>query len=290
MRRILIIKTGATELLEGLGPGGSTVSLGDVLRTTPLLHRFTKDAVTWMVDPRAEPLLRGNPLIDRVITSAENLVPPYDLVVNLEKSPEMCALARAIPGRRAGFICGDEMVPREGCFQETLFRFLGMRWRREGYVMPRLDPVRMTADVGLNHLVGSKWPTKAWPRPLWQELSFRLPGTVSWQKGEKDLETYIRWIQSVRSLITCDSLGLHLAIGMGKPVVALFGPTPADEVYLYGRGVKLTSRNGCPDRPCFGSRCSWPEGPCMSCIPVDEVLECYQRFISPSVTTTSAVS
>jgi heptosyltransferase-2 len=48
-------------------------------------------------------------------------------------------------------------------------------------------------------------------------------------------------------IVTGDTLALHVAVALDKMVVALFGPTSAAEIDLYGRGVKLVS-----DAPCVG--------------------------------------
>ncbi|HEC61287.1 MAG TPA: glycosyltransferase family 9 protein, partial [bacterium] len=63
MRKVLIIKTGHSETLDP--EMGRTPSLGDVLRTTVILHAFQFDKVTWLTDEAAYPLLRDNDLINR---------------------------------------------------------------------------------------------------------------------------------------------------------------------------------------------------------------------------------
>ena len=97
--KVLIIKLGYSEtLIPRVRP---TCSLGDVFRTTPVLHLFKNDHVTWLTDEAAIPLLEGNPYIDRIL--------PFDLmsvlqlegerldkVINLEKVPGVCALVDRI--------------------------------------------------------------------------------------------------------------------------------------------------------------------------------------------------
>ena len=55
-------------------------------------------------------------------------------------------------------------------------------------------------------------------------------------------------------IVSGDSLGLHLGIGLKKPVVAWFGMTCHQEIEVYGRGVKVLSSVPC--RPCWQSTCS----------------------------------
>jgi len=45
--------------------------------------------------------------------------------------------------------------------------------------------------------------------------------------------------------VTGDTMALHALLGLGKKVVALFGPTSAEEIELYGRGSKIV-----PDLDC----------------------------------------
>jgi len=37
--------------------------------------------------------------------------------------------------------------------------------------------------------------------------------------------------------------------------VALFGPTPSEGIYMYGRGVILTADWACPKAPCMQANC-----------------------------------
>ena len=65
------------------------------------------------------------------------------------------------------------------------------------------------------------------------------------QPGETTVENYINWINSCGTIVTNDSLGLHIALALKKKVIILFGDTNADEVYMYDRGIKIQkeSRN-----------------------------------------------
>ena len=40
-------------------------------------------------------------------------------------------------------------------------------------------------------------------------------------------------------VVTGDTVALHIAISLGKKIVSFFGPTPHQEVNLFGLGVKL---------------------------------------------------
>ena len=54
-------------------------------------------------------------------------------------------------------------------------------------------------------------------------------------------------------IVTGDSLGMHMAIGLRKWTVAWFGPTCEQEIDLYGRGVKIVTQASCS--PCWKRSC-----------------------------------
>lgn len=259
MGTVAIIKTGELETFHERDPGG-TCSLGDVVRTTPLLSLFAGDAVDWYASPASVPLLIGTPGIHRVIDTdpsrlrAKNFA-TYDQIISLERH---AAWGQVLTGLPAEKIVGfhrpgaplDIAAWKTHCiaagkpaWQDWLFALLGHEWTGEGY---RLRPVSARArwDIGLNLRVGGKWPGKAAPMAEWARLHEFLARTHSldWQQGHQDIERYLEWIASCRLLITHDSLGLHLALALRIPVVALFGASAAEEVPLSGAGERIFLR------------------------------------------------
>lgn len=71
-------------------------------------------------------------------------------------------------------------------------------------------------------------------------------------------------------VVTGDTTALHLAIGLKKKVVAIFGPTCAQEIELYGRGEKILSPISCS--PCYRRKCDVLPN-CMEAITVEEVMK-----------------
>jgi heptosyltransferase-2 len=161
-------------------------------------------------------------------------------------------------GREALNICWDlEFKHRQGrSWSEVLFRMIDHPYRGEGYRMGERVFRPPVHDVGLNHLVGAKFPLKRWSEAHWRDLRAALlpTQTVSWQQGANDLERYIEWIASCRVLVTNDSLGLHIALALGKPTVALFGPTLASEIGDAPGLIKLTPTASCGR--CAGEACT----------------------------------
>lgn len=86
-------------------------ALGDVLRTTsllaPLRRKHPRAEIWWVTAPAAAPLLRGNPMIKRVLAPPrpEGLRAPaggFDLVLSLEEGPVSEFAAAACRGRLIG--------------------------------------------------------------------------------------------------------------------------------------------------------------------------------------------
>ena len=276
MKKVLIIKLGHSETLDsGVDSRGApVVSLGDVLRTTVILHYFKDDAVSWLADEKAIPLLENNPYIRRIFSynndGREQLKKErYDLVVNLEKSPELRVLSGAIhTDSRLGFevnplswsriaLIRQARRQNKDCWQKVLLGALGQEWRGEPYILGYQPKTKIKYDIGFNWTTSSKWSNKAWPKDYWGKLEALLKGrySLSWQKGLRGLYRYMDWINSCRLIVTADTLGLHLALALKKRVVALFGPTPHREIHFYGLGSFLTPKAPYACLPCLKPRC-----------------------------------
>jgi heptosyltransferase-2 len=67
------------------------------------------------------------------------------------------------------------------------------------------------------------------------------------------LGTFIALVRRVALLVAGDTLAMHLAIAQQRAVVALFGPTCAQEIDVFGRGEKIVSGIECS--PCYRREC-----------------------------------
>jgi heptosyltransferase-2 len=155
--------------------------------------------------------------------------------------------------------------------------------------IPRRRPA-----IGLNTGAGTKFETKQWPAShylrLISSLTQKMKANVFLLGGprERDLNRLLArksgarvydtgtdnsllefagFISLLDLIVTSDTLGMHLAIALKKPTVALFGPTCPQEIDLYGRGTKLFEGIDCS--PCYKPTC--PETVCMSAITPDRV-------------------
>src|ERR1043166_7487038 len=190
-KRILIIKLGA---------------IGDVIRTTPLLHVLKKS------EPRAEIWwLTLTP--DVVPKSVDQILPltpqslatlhatPFDTIYNLDKDKEACALSSLLSARvKKGYTLRDgKCVPVDAAaehkyltgifddlgkantksYQQEIFEMCGFAFSGEEYIMPVRGDYswklpKKKKIVGLNTGCGGRWTSRLWADKNWVSLARKL--------------------------------------------------------------------------------------------------------------------
>jgi len=190
---ILIIKLGA---------------LGDVIRTTPLLHRLKKEyprAMVWWLTQ--SPDILPAQVDVKLNFSPESLTAlrsvRFKRLYNFDKEKEACALADQLSadvkkgftlrdGRCAPFDKDAEHKFYTGIFDDLnkvntksypqeLFEMSGMEFHGEKYILPvhewsdkswKLNPRKKV--VGLNTGCGGRWTSRLWPDAYWVQTAKRL--------------------------------------------------------------------------------------------------------------------
>ncbi len=190
-KRILIIKLGA---------------LGDVIRTTPLLHKLKE------VEPRAEIwwLTLESSVVPKSVDCILSFTPQslatlytttFDTIYCLDKDREACALTAQLTARvKKGFTLQDgKCVPIDAAaehkyltgvfddiskkntksYQQEIFEICGFEFRGEKYIMPALREYtwklpRKKPIVGLNTGCGGRWTSRLWPQSYWVVFANRL--------------------------------------------------------------------------------------------------------------------
>nr|MBM3254158.1 glycosyltransferase family 9 protein [Candidatus Omnitrophota bacterium] len=333
-KRILIIKLG---------------SIGDVLRTTPLLYgiknKYPESHITWLTNSESVLMLEGNNLIDRLLVynldSALRLqVEEFGIVINLDKEKNAASLAELIKAKEKfgyglnkegnlyplnreaeyGFSLGllDELKFRvnKKSYQEIIFETIGLAFGNEEYILNLDKSQKNFRDnflnkrslnkndfkIGLNTGCGLVFPYKKWTESGFTELidildrklnvKILLLGGANEEMRNKEilskttakildtghnnnLKEFIAIVDCCDLIVTADTLALHLAIALKKKVVALFGPTCAQEIELYGRGIKIISQKKCA--PCYKKEC-FEENTCMDLITPQEVFSAIERL------------
>lgn len=131
---------------------------------------------------------------------------------------------------------------------------------------------------------GARWPNKRWPVDYYSDLLRRL---ASWRgdlqfavlgsatenelgkaiagaatgrcldlTGQLSLPEMVEWIRLSQLLISNDTGPMHVAAALGKPVVALFGPTEPRRTGPYGQ-VQNVLQLQLPCVPCLRPRCAY---------------------------------
>ena len=328
-KRILIVKLAA---------------IGDVLRTTPLLtglkRAYPRSHITWVVDKEAYPLLKNNPLIDRLLTFDFPSTLPleletFDLVMGLEKEPRGAALVSRVKADvKKGFGLGPEgniyplnqaseyafflglsdeekFYRNRKTYPELIFEIAGLDYQKDEYLLflspediafaegfaKKVGLRKGEVVIGLNTGAGGVFANKAWilqgyvklieklakepktrllllggpgERERNRKISRQVKKAVIDTGCENTLGQFAALIGLCDLVVTGDTTALHLAIGLKKKVVAIFGPTCAQEIELYGRGEKILSPISCA--PCYRRKCDVSPS-CMEAITVEEVMK-----------------
>jgi heptosyltransferase-2 len=155
--------------------------------------------------------------------------------------------------------------------------------------------------IGLNVGSGKRWVNKRWPTShgatLARTLLDRRFGVVLLGGSEEreinevilrdvgqgivspGTEHTVREFGAIMEacdiVVTTDTFSLHLALALKKKVIALFGPTSAVEIEMYGQGHKLTPKSPCS---CYYRKACTQSVPCMETISPAEVFEAIESL------------
>ncbi|MES0371304.1 MAG: lipopolysaccharide heptosyltransferase II [Mariprofundaceae bacterium] len=104
--------------------------------------------------------------------------------------------------------------------------------------------------------------------------------TASWNSsGKTSLKEALQILASCRLLLCNDSGLMHVAAGMGKPVVGIFGATDPERTAPSGLNVRLLYRPAVCS-PCLKRECSTPGQPCMGNILPETVRDSCLEMLS----------
>jgi ADP-heptose:LPS heptosyltransferase len=200
-------------------------------------------------------------------------------------------------------------------YPQLIYEACGLTYRGQRYRLYPGDPERQHAAdcwrrlgideadvvIGLNTGAGRVFAHKNWPADRYVELATRLrqrrncrvallggpdertineqiaaacPGVLHTGCDHSELE-FAALLQRCQVVVTGDTLALHIAVAGAVPCIALFGPTCAHEIDLYGRGEMIVTGSSCS--PCYRRRCDKPRT-CMEDIAVDRVLAAVERW------------
>jgi ADP-heptose:LPS heptosyltransferase len=157
--------------------------------------------------------------------------------------------------------------------------------------------------IGINAGASDRWQFKKWRLDGYKELIKKLSGSYDCKillyggadeveinnelkKNNKNvidtgsnntIRQFIALMDIPGILITGDTLALHVATGLKKKVVCLFGPTSYNEIEDYGRITKIIPDMEC--LVCYKNKCDFNPN-CMDLISVDMVYNAIEKVIN----------
>ncbi len=225
----------------------------------------TPEAETWLEMSVFDDVKRANrKTCQTLIREMAGLPPPNGRII-LNLSPEEVARGERF-ARASGLGEGDLVI---GFNTGGGRRWKHKKWTRQG----TLDLARLCRDR-----LGAKLLLYGGPeeeeRNAW--LVREGQGLFIDTGCRNDLRTFFSLLNLSDLLVTSDTLALHAAVALEKPVVALFGPTSAAEIDLYGRGEKVITPVPC--RCCYRPDCD-VEPDCMESIEPGTVFSALEKLL-----------
>ncbi len=168
----------------------------------------------------------------------------------------------------------------------------------------------VNSDHWLAVLPGARWENKRWPaerfaevvraisirhpnlrfvilggnsdKPLGERIARTAPDRCLDLAGATSLPEMVEWVRLSQGVLTNDTGPMHVAAALGKPLVALFGPTEPRRTGPYGQ-LGCALQVNLPCAPCLKSRCSWSEPmECLTAIQPGTVIERVEQALRAS--------
>jgi len=242
-----------------------------------LKHSYPGWSLAWAVEPQWAPLLEGNPFVDRLVPVRRDSLSAllsarrdlraeqYDFAVDFQgllKSALVASLAR--PHRIFGFHQKQTRERIAGLFysNKTISAAVHMVDRNLDLAAAAgasstlknfpLPPGRPEGDLPQGDFVLASplagWRSKQWPMQFYRELGARIstglgmPLVLNGPPGSdmphvSGLPGLIYATRRAAAVVGVDSGPMHIAAALGRPGVAIFGPTDPARNGPYGDSV-----------------------------------------------------
>ena len=248
-----------------------------------------------------------------------------DLLINLDKDLEACALAVEVKAKvKKGFtvvdgkcrniddasydkyltgLWDDVNKANTRSYPQEIFEMCGYSFAKEKYILelpesrPSFDLPEGARVVGLNTGCGGRWVTRLWDDERWVSLAKGLREMGYWplflggeQEHEKNvrlakesgaaylghfpLQDFFCLVDNCELVVTAVTMGLHIAIALGKKVVLFNNIFNPREFELYGLGEILSPGVDCEG--CFKPTCATT---CMDNITVEAALASVKKLM-----------
>ncbi len=169
------------------------------------------------------------------------------------------------------------------------------------------DVPKTSAGPWVGMVPASRWATKNWPPEYFADVARRLAnigarilllggrdekpvcdaierslgaesGVVNYA-GRTRLPELGGLMSNCDLVITVDSGPMHMAAAIGRPVLALFGPTEPTRTGPYGRSSQTLWVDGLSCRPCFSKSCARTDIACMRQLYPSRVADVAMRML-----------
>jgi lipopolysaccharide heptosyltransferase I len=149
-------------------------------------------------------------------------------------------------------------------------RWLNKRWPVEGFSLLARQVLQSFPEVHIAILGGLE------DAPLGATIAGNAGPRCLDLTGRLSLPEMVEWIRSCQLMVTNDTGPMHVAAALGKPVVALFGPTEPRRTGPYHQ-LNHVLQQALPCIPCLSSRCRY-EKPfeCLRSLPLEHVFRAVQ--------------
>ena len=224
-------------------------SLGDVIQALPVLRllkrHYPAAEIFWWIDSALAPLLEGDPDLAGIVRfERKRWSRPAHW-------PEMFRSIRRLRAQHFDLVIDLQCLARSGAFA----------WLARGKFLIGLDEVREGArgfyDVAVPrqsfHTHAVDWYLSVLP-PLGEFIAQAAPARCVNLCGATSLLEMVEWIRLGDLLVTNDTGPMHAAAALGKPLVALFGPTEPRRTGPYGQ-LENVLRLDLSCSPCLQSAC-----------------------------------
>ncbi len=227
-------------------------AMGDIIHTLPAVAALGN--VSWMIKPRWQYLIEGNPAVREILT-----VRParrFDIAYDFQGLIKSAFFARLGSSHVRGF-----STPREGLakifYSEKIDRqgrhvvdhnlaLAGASGPAEFWLPPGIPEGKLPDEPFILACPLAGWKSKQWPIERYRELAKMLPLPLvlngppgSGLDHESGIPGLIDATRRAAAVIGVDSGPLHIAAALKKPGVALYGPTCPGRNGPYGSSIQL---------------------------------------------------
>ena len=191
-------------------------------------------------------------------------------------------------------------------YLQEIFEICGFKFEDEEYLLEFENSFNWDIEnnnkkiIGLNTGCGARWVSRLWENKNWLELisilndngffPILLGGeqensnnqilakeSGAFYPGYFNLQKFISLMNQCDCVVSAVTMGMHIAIGLKKPLILMNNIFNLKEFELYGRGEIIQ-----PELPCkcfFSPKCKNPEYFCMDSLKPISIFEAIKRNI-----------